>query len=132
VHSHLADLSKQEVDSPVPADSSDELSSFRSLASQSDEEEEKPIVVKRPKRGRPFKTIVPNPILEIPELPTDPMEAASALSVHKVFARELQTRFQEFDMNFRASQQAHRATMTSAKAVQRAVNGWIEAWTSGR
>jgi hypothetical protein len=69
---------------------------------------------------------------EVPDLPTDPMDAASALSVHRVFARELQTRLQEFDMNLQASQQAHRATMSSAKAVKRAVDGWIEAWTSGR
>lgn len=53
------------------------------------------------------------------------------MSVHRVFARELEARLQEFDCNFQASQQAHRATLTSAKAVKRAVDSWIEAWSSG-
>ncbi|KAJ5339685.1 hypothetical protein N7452_006413 [Penicillium brevicompactum] len=107
--------------------STDELSSIAS-----DLESEKPIPKKRAKRGRPFAPIVPSSLPEIGDLPSDAMEAASALAVHRVFARELESRLQEYDVNFQASQQAHRATITSAKAVKRAVENWIEAWSSGR
>ncbi|KAJ5342517.1 hypothetical protein N7541_011641 [Penicillium brevicompactum] len=107
--------------------STDELSSIAS-----DLESEKPTPKKRAKRGRPFAPIVPTSLPEIGDLPSNAMEAASALAVHRVFARELESRLQEYDVNFQASQQAHRATITSAKAVKRAVENWIEAWSSGR
>lgn len=112
---------------PIIVDSSDDLASI-----PSDKEDEKPVTNKRIKRGRPFEAIAPSPMPEIPDLPADNLDAASALAVHRTFARQLQARLEDFDTKFRASQEAHSKTMNSAQEVKRAVDDWIQAWTSGR
>lgn len=53
------------------------------------------------------------------------------MSVHRVYARALEARLQEFDINFQASLQAQRATVNSAKAVKRAVEDWVALWSAG-
>jgi hypothetical protein len=112
---------------PIIVDSSDDLASV-----PSDKEEETPVTNKRIKRRRPSKAITPNPMPEIPDLPADNLDAASALAVHRTFARQLQARLEDFDTKFRASQEAHSETMSSAQEVKLAVDDWIQAWTSGR
>lgn len=104
---------------------SDELSSVPS------EVEKKP-TKKRTKRARRSKVAVSQRRRNAPQLPSDPAEAACAMSVHTVFARELQSRIDKLGQDMQASRDAHRATMASAQAIQDTVDGWVEAWTSGR
>ncbi|KAJ5782245.1 hypothetical protein N7457_004019 [Penicillium paradoxum] len=120
----IADDNAKEL-SPGPVDSSDELSVVPS------EVEKKKPAKKRTKRTRRSKA-ASQPQDEVPRLPTDPVEAACAMSVHTVFARELRFHIQEFRQNMEASRVAHQATMASAQTVQDTVDGWVEAWTSGR
>lgn len=68
----------------------------------------------------------------IPEPPTDMLRGSIALSVHSVYAHELQQRLDDFEAKFEASMAAHEATKEAAQAVRETVHGWVDAWTSGR
>lgn len=109
-----------------PVDSSDELSS---APSEIDEDLAGKVLKKRIHRS---KATVSQDQHEAPNLPTDPVEAACVMSIHSVFARELQAQIDEFNRDLQASRQSHIATMVSAQAIQRTITGWMEAWTSGR
>lgn len=127
--------------SPAPADSSDELSSVPSEA------EEKPVVKKPTKRTRRAKPTAPESPIGAPDLSSDNLHAASTMSVHRVWARELQGNLQELERAMQAFNEAHRdglaapqalneahrETLAAAQAIQRTVNGWIQTWAaSGR
>ncbi|KAJ5194876.1 uncharacterized protein N7498_008314 [Penicillium cinerascens] len=68
----------------------------------------------------------------VPEPPTDMLRGSIALSVHSVYAHELQQRLDDFEAKFEASMAAHEATKEAAQAVRETVHGWVDAWTSGR
>ncbi|CAI7583997.1 unnamed protein product, partial [Penicillium palitans] len=127
--------SKAKEMSPAPADSSDELSSVPTEA------EEKPVVNKPTKRTRRAETTAP------PDLSPDNLLAASTMSVHRVFARELQRNLQELERSMeafneahrdsltapQALNEAHRETLAAGQAIQRTVESWIHTWAvSGR
>ncbi|CAI7571526.1 unnamed protein product [Penicillium discolor] len=126
--------------SPAPADSSDELSSVPSEA------EEKPVVKKPTKRTRRAKPTAPESPSGAPDLSPDNLHAASTMSVHRVWARELQSKLQELERAMQAFNEAHRdglaapqalyeahrETLAAAQAIQRTVDGWIQTWASGR
>ncbi|KAJ5619942.1 hypothetical protein N7510_003926 [Penicillium lagena] len=83
------------------------------------------------KRGRPCKPIVAPKPRALPDVPEDALEAASAMAVHKVFAKELQDKLGEFDMQVQASMQAHKSTLNAANSVRCTVDNWLEAWVKG-
>lgn len=83
------------------------------------------------KRGRPCKPIVAPKPRGLPAVPEDGLEAASAMAVHKVFAKTLQEKLGEFDMQVQASMQAHKSTMNAANSVRRTVDNWLETWVNG-
>ncbi|CAL5870564.1 uncharacterized protein PFLUO_LOCUS4803 [Penicillium psychrofluorescens] len=83
------------------------------------------------KRGRPCKPVVAPKPRTLPDLPEVALEAAGAIAVHKVFAKELQEKLGEFDMKIQASMQAHKATLNAATAVRRTVDNWLETWVNG-
>ncbi|OQD76432.1 hypothetical protein PENDEC_c004G03985 [Penicillium decumbens] len=68
----------------------------------------------------------------ITEPPTDMLKGSIAMSVHSIFAQELQQRLDEFETRFEASVAAHEATQEAAQAVRDTVHGWVNAWTSGQ
>lgn len=68
----------------------------------------------------------------VPEPPTDMLRGSIALSVHSVYAHELQQRLDDFEAKFEASMATHEATKEAAQAVRETVHGWVDAWTSGR
>ncbi|KAJ5807445.1 hypothetical protein N7447_010901 [Penicillium robsamsonii] len=107
--------------SPAPADSSDELSSVLSEA------EQKPVKksTRRSCRAKPAKSQN-----GIPDFPADSLQAASTMSVHRVWARELETNLEELQRNMQTFDEAHRATMASAQNIQRTVEGWIQTWSA--
>lgn len=114
--------------SPAPADSSDELSSVPSEA------EQKPVVKKSTKRSRRAKNkAAAESQNEAPNLAADNLQAASTMSVHTVWARELHENLQDLERCMQTFDEAHRATMAAAHAIQRTVDGWIQTWAvSGR
>jgi hypothetical protein len=109
--------------SPARADSSDELSSVPSEA------EQKPVVKKSTKRGRRVKLTAKSQA-GIPDFPADPVQAACTMSVHNVWARKLEANLEELEKNMETFDEAHRATMASAKEVQRTVAGWMQTWAA--
>ncbi|OQE44974.1 hypothetical protein PENCOP_c002G06703 [Penicillium coprophilum] len=106
---------------PAPAESNDELSSVSSGT------EEQPVVKKFSKRRRPKFAKSQN---GVPDFPADSLQAASTMSVHRVWARELEGNLEELQRNLQAFDDAHRATMTSAQNIQRTVDGWIQTWAA--
>ncbi|KAJ5177540.1 uncharacterized protein N7500_000239 [Penicillium coprophilum] len=106
---------------PAPAESNDELSSVPSGP------EEQPVVKKSIKRRRPKFAKSQN---GIPDFPADSLQAASTMSVHRVWARELEGNLEELQRNLQAFDDAHRATMASAQNIQRTVDGWIQTWAA--
>lgn len=68
----------------------------------------------------------------IPELPTDAMQGSIAMSVHSVFAGELQRKLDDLEAKVQASVAAHQATQESAQSVRDTVQAWVDAWTSGQ
>ncbi|KAJ6113457.1 hypothetical protein N7523_006774 [Penicillium sp. IBT 18751x] len=68
----------------------------------------------------------------IPESPTGATQGSIAMSVHSVFARELQHKLDAFEAKFRASMTAHQAMQESAQCVRDTVQEWVDAWTSGQ
>lgn len=68
----------------------------------------------------------------ITEPSTDMLKGSIAMSVHSIFAQELQQRLDEFETRFEASVAAHEATHEAAQAVRDTVHGWVNAWTSGQ
>ncbi|KGO73001.1 hypothetical protein PEX1_072300 [Penicillium expansum] len=106
--------------SPAPADSSDELSSVPSEA------EQKSVVNKSTKRSRRAKPGALN-------LSADNIQAASTMSVHRVWARQLEDDLQELQRSMQAFNEAHGDTIAAAQAIERTVEGWIQTWAvSGR
>ncbi|KAJ5091924.1 hypothetical protein NUU61_006794 [Penicillium alfredii] len=89
-------------------------------------------VLKRAKRGHPAKAAIRAGPRTVPERSRDPIEAASAMSVHAVFSHELEERLEEFEAKILASQEAFRATMIAGTAVQHAVDKWVETWKTGQ
>ena len=71
------------------------------------------------------KAIIPHP-------PTGAMQGSIAMSVHSVFARELQRKLDNFEAKFRTSKAAHQAMQESAQSVRDTVQAWVDAWTSGQ
>ncbi|CAI7594367.1 unnamed protein product [Penicillium viridicatum] len=127
--------------SPAPADSSDELSSVSSEA------EEKPVVNKPTKRTRRPKATAAESQTGARDLSPDNLHAASSMSVHRIWARELQNNLQALERSMeafneahrdglaapQALNEAHRETRAAAQAIQRTVEGWIQTWAaSGR
>jgi hypothetical protein len=68
----------------------------------------------------------------IPELSTDAMQGSIAMSVHSVFAGELQRKLDDLETKVQASVVAHQATQESAQSVRDTVQAWVDAWTSGQ
>ncbi|KAF7519544.1 hypothetical protein PCG10_009950 [Penicillium crustosum] len=128
--------------SPVPADSSDELSSLPSEA------EEKPVVKKPTKRTRRANTTAaPESQTGPRDLSPDNLHASSTMSVHAIWARTLQDNLQRLERSMQAFNEAHRnglaapqalneahrETLAAAQAIQHTVDGWIQTWAvSGR
>ncbi|CAI7611809.1 unnamed protein product [Penicillium glandicola] len=106
--------------SPAPADSSDELSSVPSEA------EQKSVVKKTTKRRR----AKPAAAKVIPEFPTDSLQAASTMSVHAVWARQLRANLDDLQENTETFNEAHRAVIASTRAIQNTVEGWIQTWAA--
>ncbi|QQK43901.1 hypothetical protein Pdw03_7802 [Penicillium digitatum] len=112
--------------SPALADSSDELSSVPS------ETEQKPVANKPTKSSRRAKPAA-EPQNGALNLPADNLQAASTMSVHRIWARQLQDDLQELERSMEAFTEAHHDTMAAAQAIQRTVEGWIQTWAaSGR
>ncbi|KAJ5804226.1 uncharacterized protein N7518_000529 [Penicillium psychrosexuale] len=122
-----ADATTKEM-SPAPADSSDELSSVPSEA------EEKPMANKYTTHSRRAKPSAASENVALAlGLSGDSLQAAATMSVHRVWARELRDNLQELERCMEAFDEAHRATMASAQAIQHTVDGWIQTWAaSGR
>lgn len=111
--------------SPAPADSSDELSSVPSEA------EEKPMANKYTTHSRRAKTSAASENVALAlDLSGDSLQAAATMSVHRVWARELRDNLQELERCMEAFDEAHRATMASAQAIQHTVDGWIQTWAA--
>lgn len=78
----------------------------------------------------------------IPPLPEDPLQASLVMGCHKVYARQLQKRLDEFEVKFKAVLEAEGPTPAMSEAwkealeaheeVQETVKDWIERWTSGK
>ncbi|KGO68079.1 hypothetical protein PITC_053370 [Penicillium italicum] len=112
--------------SSAPADSSDELSSVPSEA------EQKPVVNKSTKRSRRANPAA-EPQNRALNLAADNLQAASTMSVHRVWANQLQDDLQELERSMQAFNEAHGDTIAAAQAIQRTVEGWIQTWAvSGR
>ena len=64
------------------------------------------------------------------DLSGDSLQAAATMSVHRVWAHELQDNLQELDRCMEAFDEAHRATVASAQTIQHTVDGWIQTWAA--
>lgn len=68
----------------------------------------------------------------IPKPSTGAMQGSIAMSVHSVFAHELQRNLDIFEAKFQTSVAAHQAMQESAQSVRDTVQAWVDAWTSGQ
>lgn len=126
--------------SSAPGDSSDDLSSAPSETEA--EAEKEPVVNKPTKRTRRAKATAAESQTGAPGLPPDNLNAASSMSVHVTFARQLEENLQELERKMEAFHEAHRDGLVAPQAlndahreaqaagnkVQRTVKGWVQTW----
>lgn len=134
--------------SSAPADSSDELSSVPSeTEAEAEKEPVVPVVNKPTKRTRRAKATAAESQTGARGLSPDNLHAASTMSVHAIWARQLEGNLQELERKMEAFNEAHRDGLVAPQAlndahreaqaaghnVQRTVKGWIQTWAvSGR
>ncbi|KAJ5141791.1 uncharacterized protein N7443_006507 [Penicillium atrosanguineum] len=68
----------------------------------------------------------------IPKLPSGTIQGSIAMSVHSIFARELQRKLDNYEAKFQASVAAHQVMQESAQSVRDTVQAWVDAWASGQ
>lgn len=133
--------------SSAPGDSSDDLSSAPSeteaeAEAEKEQAEKEPVVNKPTKRTRRAKATAAESQTGAPGLPPDNLNAASSMSVHVTFARQLEENLQELERKMEAFHEAHRDGLVAPQAlndahreaqaagnkVQRTVKGWVQTW----
>lgn len=102
------------------------------------------MVNKPTKRTRRAKTTAAESQTGARGLSPDNLHAASTMSVHRIWARELQDNLQELERSMQAFNEAHREslaatqalneahreTLAAAQTIQRTVEGWIQTWAA--